>query len=95
MGMVRVELDHGYYDRLDAAMRSRGYATTVLSIDNGDERAMRLPPGHYWMRDPTDEEEMRDDAKSAVEEIGALGAQIVATAGLSAWWGLMPETWQS
>jgi hypothetical protein len=93
--MVRVALDTGYYARLDAAMRARGYSTTILSLHGDEDRAMQLPPGHYWLDEPTDEERMRDDAWDAVQELGIFGAQIVATSGLSAWRGLLPAGWES
>lgn len=95
MGMVRVALDTGYYDRLDAAMTARGYSTKIVGMVDDEDRTLRLPPGHYWKDEPTDEERMRDDACDAVDELGILGAQIVATSGLSAWKGLLPVGWES
>lgn len=88
--MVRVHLDSGDYSKLDSEMRHRGYFTTILALVDDEPISVQLPTGQYWKGEPTDEIAMRDEALEAVRQMGELGAQIVATAGLSAWEGLVP-----
>lgn len=90
MGHVRVCLDHADYSRLDAAMTSRGYAITITGGPEDDPQELRLPPGSYYRPEPSDAHQMRIDATAAVTDLGELGWSIVATAGVTAWDGLLP-----
>jgi hypothetical protein len=91
VGILRVVLDHGDYSRLDSEMRIRGFSTTILGAVDDEPITLQLPPGHYWHAEPSDDSEMRNDAVAALELLNELGAQVVATAGPSAWHGLLPR----
>lgn len=92
MGVVRIELDHADYTKLDEEMAKRGYATAITSTDAAtkEERRFGLPRGSYWRPEPSDHQQMRIDAHAAVTDLGELGAEIVATSGPSAFEGLEP-----
>lgn len=92
--MVRVQLDHGDYSRLDSEMRQRGYHTSVTARYEDESeapRSLKLPPGQYWRGEPTSHGQMRKDAIEALQAIDELGAAVIATSGPSAYHNLMPD----
>ncbi len=96
MGTIRIELDRqggddeARYAALDAAMADRGYTTTVTSHAEDEPVLFRLPRGEYWRAEPTDHAQLRIDALAAIDEVAELGAEVVATAGPTAFAGLLP-----
>lgn len=89
MGIVSVWLgDGGNYLELATSMEMRGFVRYVIGERPPEDRLFRLPRGVYWKAEPTVAEELLAAARAAVAELGEPSAQIVVTAGATAWDGL-------
>ncbi len=86
MAVAYVRVDKAHRAEVDTHMSAQGFATW-LAADEG-RRVYKLPPGIYWMAEPTDADDLRARCREACKTAGVVSAQIIVTSGPSSWDGL-------